>query len=73
MLKPRAASHWRIPLVRELAAILAIKLAILMTIKMVWFTDPMMPVNGNEKVSERLLGTTGANSQPLHVDEESPK
>jgi hypothetical protein len=54
-------SPWRIPLVREIGIILIVKLAILLTIKMVWFTEPIVPDNGSEQVSEHLL----APSQPL--------
>ena len=49
-------SPWRIPLVREIGIILLIKLAILLTIKAVWFTEPTVPVNGSERISERLFG-----------------
>ncbi len=69
-----STSHWRIPLVRELAVVLTIKLIILIAIKMIWFTEPTAPLKGSEKVSERLLGTLEPKSQPLRVnDEESPK
>lgn len=55
-------SPWRIPLVREISIILLVKLAILLTIKSVWFTEPVVPENGTERVSERLLGTQQTSS-----------
>lgn len=64
-------SPWRIPLVREIGIILLIKLATLLTIKAVWFTEPIVPVNGSERVSERLLGP--AQPQPLSLNEENPR
>ena len=64
-------SPWRIPLVREIAVILLVKLAILLTIKAVWFTEPTVPVNGSERVSERLLGP--AQPQSLSLNEEKPR
>ncbi|WP_455231368.1 cytochrome oxidase putative small subunit CydP [Geopseudomonas aromaticivorans] len=64
-------SPWRIPLVREIAVILLIKLAILLTIKAVWFTEPTVPENGSQRVSERLLGP--AQPQPLPLNEEEPR
>ncbi|MBB3101760.1 cytochrome oxidase putative small subunit CydP [Azomonas macrocytogenes] len=72
MSKPSTTSHWRIPLVRELAIVLAIKLVILIAIKMIWFTEPTSPVNGSVRVNERLLGTIEPQSQPLRVDDEEP-
>ena len=64
-------SPWRIPLVREIVVILLIKLAILLTIKAVWFTEPTVPENGSQRVSERLLGP--AQPQPLPHNEEEPR
>lgn len=68
-------SPWRIPLVREIGLILAIKLAILLTIKAVWFTEPIVPENGSARVSERLLGTQGiAPASPASLNhEEEPR
>lgn len=51
------ASPWRIPLVREIAVILALKLCLLLGIKALWFDAPTLPQNGTERVSQRLLGT----------------
>lgn len=64
-------SPWRIPLVREVGIILVVKLAILLTIKAVWFSEPTVPVNGSERVSERLLGP--AQPQSLSLSEEKPR
>jgi len=54
----KPASLWRIPLVREIAVILAIKLVLLLGIKALWFDAPTVPKNGTEQVSQRLLGTS---------------
>lgn len=70
MSQPPKSSPWRIPLVRELAVILVIKLGVLLSIKALWFTEPMMPKNGTEKVSERLFGSVAVQHQS--PTEESP-
>ena len=64
-------SPWRIPLVREIGVILLVKLAILLTIKAVWFTEPTVPENGTARVSERLLGTS--QTSPASLNEEEPR
>ena len=64
-------SPWRIPLVREIGIILLIKLAILLTIKAVWFSEPTLPANGAARVSERLLGP--AHPQSVSLNEEKPR
>ncbi|WP_027591307.1 cytochrome oxidase putative small subunit CydP [Pseudomonas sp. RL] len=56
MSQPTPQSPWQTRLVREIGIILLIKLAILLTLKAVWFTEPTVPVNGSERVSERLFG-----------------
>lgn len=61
-------SIWKIPLVKELAIILLLKLIILISIKAFWFNEPTVPVDGTDKVSERLLGTT-----PNHTPTEEIK
>lgn len=67
-------SPWRIPLVREIGIILLVKLAILLTIKAVWFTEPTMPENGTERVSARLLGSPlAAPASPAPRHEEEPR
>lgn len=67
-------SPWRIPLVREIGIILLVKLAILLSIKAVWFTEPIVPVNGSERVSERLLGTPQTSpASPASLNEEEPR
>jgi len=67
-------SPWRIPLVREIGIILLVKLAILLTIKAVWFSEPTVPVNGSELVSERLLGTPQTSpALPVSRNEEKPR
>ncbi|WP_462382972.1 cytochrome oxidase putative small subunit CydP [Pseudomonas sp. Marseille-QA0892] len=63
-------SLWRIPLVREIAVILVIKLAILLTIKAIWFDAPTVPKNGTALVSEHLFRPATTRLKP---DEESPR
>ncbi|MFB8829259.1 cytochrome oxidase putative small subunit CydP [Azotobacter sp. CWF10] len=70
MSQPSKSSPWRIPLVRELVVILAIKLSVILGIKALWFTEPTVPANGTEKVSERLFGSVAAQDQS--PTEESP-
>lgn len=70
MSESQPSSPWRIPLVREIIIILIIKLAIMISIKNIWFTEPVVPKDGIERVSERLLGANEHPSQPLRVDEE---
>lgn len=64
-------SPWRIPLVREIGVILLLKLVILLGIKAVWFSEPTVPANGSERVSERLLGTP--RPSPASLREEAPR
>ncbi|WP_151957902.1 cytochrome oxidase putative small subunit CydP [Acinetobacter guillouiae] len=44
-------------LVREIAIILIIKIAILMTIKHIWFDAPTIPKNFDNQVAERIAGS----------------
>ena len=53
-----SSSPWRIPLVREIAVIALIKLAVLLAIKALWFPSPTLPVDGSERVSQHLLTDT---------------
>ncbi len=71
MPQPPKSSPWRIPLVRELAVILAIKLSLIIGIKALWFTEPTVPENGSEIVSERLFGSVAEQDQP--PTEERPR
>ncbi len=64
-------SPWRIPLVRELAVILLLKLAILLTIRALWFGAPTVPENGSERVGRHLLGHGAPPS--LSLTEEEPR
>lgn len=43
-------------LIREIAIILIIKVAILMVIKNVWFDAPTIPKDFNNEVAERIAG-----------------
>lgn len=71
MSPPSRSSPWRIPLVRELTVILLLKLAILLTIKAIWFDAPTVPENGSERVGAHLLGSVEQKS--LSLNEESPR
>lgn len=44
-------------LVREIAIILIIKIAILMTIKHIWFDAPTIPKDFDNQVAERIAGS----------------
>ena len=52
-------SPWRIPLVREIAVILVVKLALLMAIKVIWFDHPALAEEGQQRVVAHLLGAAG--------------
>lgn len=65
----QAPSPWKIPLVRELAIILLIKLALLLAIKAIWFDQPTVPDDGSRLTSQHLLGQ----SQPSPADKESAR
>ena len=64
-------SPWRIPLVRELAAILLIKLVLLLVIKHIWFDAPTVPLDGTAQVAAHLLSP--AAPLPLPAIEETPR
>jgi len=53
-LKPNGLNH---RLVREIAAILIIKIALLMTIKHIWFDAPTIPKDFDNQVAERIAGS----------------
>jgi hypothetical protein len=65
------ASIWRIPLVRELAVILLLKLVLLLVIKHIWFTAPTVPLDGTAQVAAHLLRP--AAPLPLPAIEETPR
>lgn len=65
----QAPSPWKIPLIRELAIILLIKLALLLTIKAIWFDQPTVPEDGSRITSRHLLG----DSQTSPADKESAR
>lgn len=70
IMKPAHPSVWRIPLVREIAAIVLIKLVLLFSIKAIWFDAPTVPEDGMNRVATHLLGN--ANTDPQRT-EESPR
>ncbi|WP_151797749.1 cytochrome oxidase putative small subunit CydP [Acinetobacter bereziniae] len=53
-LKPNDLNH---RLVREIAIILIIKIALLMTIKHIWFDAPTIPKDFDNQVAERIAGS----------------
>ena len=71
---PRSApaSVWRLPLVREIAAILLIKLVLLFSIKAIWFSAPTIPVDGVAQVAGHLLGSKPSTPN-LPAPEETPR
>ena len=69
MSSPPRSSPWRIPLVRELAVVLLLKLALLMAIKVIWFSAPSEPADA--QVGAHLLG--GLETTSLQPNEESPR
>jgi hypothetical protein len=66
------ASVWRIPLVRELAVILLIKLVLLLVIKHIWFAAPTVPFAGTAQVAAHLLAAAPP-TPPLPALEETPR
>lgn len=64
-------SPWRIPLVREIAVILMLKLTLLLGIKAIWFTEPTVPRDGQQRVESHLLGQPSAPSSTS--TEETPR
>lgn len=64
------SSPWRIPLVREIALILLIKLTLLLSIKAIWFNEPTVPEDGQQRVEHHLFGQPA----PLSIHtEETPR
>lgn len=66
-----STSVWRIPLVREIAVILLIKLTLLLGIKAIWFNEPTVPSDGQQRVEAHLFGPAAAPSSIL--TEEKPR
>jgi hypothetical protein len=65
-----SSSVWRIPLAREIAAVVVLKLAVLLVIKSIWFSAPVIPADAAQRIDGHLLGTSGHASPSL---EESPR
>lgn len=64
------SSPWRIPLVREIAVILLIKLTLLLSIKAIWFNEPTVPEDDQQRVEHHLFGQPA----PLSIHtEETPR
>jgi len=62
-------SFWRLPLAREIAAIVVLKVAVLLVIKSIWFDAPTVPHDGIQRTSQHLRPATP--SSPLA--EETPR
>lgn len=45
---------------RDIALVLLVKLAILITIKMIWFDAPSTPEKGSARIAEYLLDSRGS-------------
>ena len=71
MTTPPPQSPWQIPLVREIAAILLIKLVILLSIKAIWFTEPTVPTDGTHRFDAHLFQP--ATPTPITPTEETPR
>lgn len=56
---------WRRPLARELIVVLVVKLAIIVGIKLVFFSDPVKP--GSEGTAQALLAPAAINHSPQGV------
>jgi hypothetical protein len=54
-LKCKELGMFRSSLRRDIALVLLVKLAILITIKTIWFDAPSTPENGSARVAEYLL------------------
>ena len=63
-------SPWRIPLVREITLLLLIKLTLLLGIKAIWFNEPTVPKDGQQRVERHLFGQPTPSSIPT---EEQPR
>ncbi|SDH82616.1 cytochrome oxidase putative small subunit CydP [Pseudomonas panipatensis] len=68
---PEVNSPWKIPLVREIAVILLIKLVLLMAIKVIWFDTPSASAEQPQQVFEHLLGS--APTPPNASPKENPR
>lgn len=50
-------------LVRDIAVILVIKVALLLTIKHIWFDKPTIPKNFNNQTAEHITGSSLQNKE----------
>ncbi len=53
---------WQRPLAREISVVLAVKLALIVAIKLAFFSDPMRP--GSEGTARALLSATPSTTTP---------
>jgi hypothetical protein len=61
----KPASLWRIPLAREIAVILLIKLILLFAIKIIWFDAATTPKNGVQRMDQQFFGASARRTSPL--------
>ena len=59
-------------LVREIALILLVKLAILLGIKATWFDAPTLPQNGSERIEARFFAAPSASLPRPSTAQEAP-
>ncbi len=57
-------SPWRIPLVRDMALVLLLKIALLLRIKIIWFDAPPAAVDGTQRMDQQFFGA--AFVRPAH-------
>ena len=50
-------------IVREITAILIIKVVVLLIIKNIWFDQPTIPKNFDNQVAERIAGSPSINKE----------
>ncbi|PAV49832.1 hypothetical protein CK486_03435 [Pseudomonas sp. HAR-UPW-AIA-41] len=62
-------SFWRLPLAREIAAIVVLKVAVLLVIKSIWFDAPTVPHDGIQRTSQHLFNTAPSSA----LAEEKPR
>ncbi|EWC39417.1 hypothetical protein GFL09_03635 [Pseudomonas stutzeri] len=54
---------FRSSLRRDVVLVLLVKVALLITIKNVWFDAPSIPENGSVRVADHLLDSRGSNPE----------
>ncbi len=73
MMQSQRRSPWQLPLGREIALILLIKLLLLLGIRFYWFSAPTVPPDGATRTAERLLGQAAPAAPVPTVNQEMPR